>query len=111
MCVPVRIRTARPCASGPSEAQGDMLQKVTPGPHVMDRPRLLKWWQRRGARVGAGVLVLLLVVFALFTVSGGGRHLRLERTKLGIATVTRGTFNDFIPLRGRVVPRETIYLD
>jgi HlyD family secretion protein len=88
-----------------------MLQKVTPDPHAMDRPRLLKWWQRRGARVGAGAVVLLLAVFALFTVFGGGRHLRLERSKLGIATVTQGTFNDFIPLRGRVVPRETIYLD
>jgi HlyD family secretion protein len=35
----------------------------------------------------------------------------MERDSLTIATVIRGTYHDFIPLRARVVPRETIYLD
>lgn len=88
-----------------------MLQTVTPDRHSMDRPRMLPWWQGRGTRFAAGAAALLLVFVVLFTVFSGGRHLRLERSRLGIATVTQGTFNDFIPLRGRVVPRETIYLD
>ena len=41
----------------------------------------------------------------------GERHLRIERDKLTISAVTRGTFHDFIPLRARIVPRDTIYLD
>ena len=31
--------------------------------------------------------------------------------RLAIATVQSGTFDDFLPLRGRVTPLVTVYLD
>lgn len=54
----------------------------------------------------------LLAAYALLaSVFDGERRLRVERDKLTIDTVTRGSFLDFIPLHARLVPRETIYLD
>jgi HlyD family secretion protein len=76
-----------------------------------DRPLVLPWWRRRLCKV-AGAIAVLIGVYALVASLGGSdRNLRAERGKLTIETVIRGTFNDFIPLAARVVPRETIYLD
>jgi HlyD family secretion protein len=77
----------------------------------MDTPVVLPWWRRRINRfVGATVLGVVLVGLLVWQFDGA-RQLRIPRDQLTIATVTRGTFHDFIPLRARVVPRATIYLD
>jgi len=78
---------------------------------VMDRAISLPWWRRRRVQLLGGAIALLAAGLLLASQLDGERHLRMERDRLGIATVTRGTFTDFIPLRARVVPRETIYLD
>jgi len=36
---------------------------------------------------------------------------RVDRSRLTISTVTSGEFEDFIPIRGRVTPLKTVYLD
>src|SRR5262252_9185540 len=78
--------------------------------HATDRPIDLPWWRRH--RVHAIVALLVIAAAALLVASlDSARRLRMERSQLGIALVTRGTFSDFVPLRARVVPRETIYLD
>jgi HlyD family secretion protein len=79
--------------------------------HVMDRAITLPWWRQRRLQLVAGALALVGAVLLVAALLDGERHLRMDRDQLGIATVTRGTFNDFVPLRARVVPRETIYLD
>ncbi len=77
----------------------------------MDRPLVLPWWRRRLSKA-AGVLFLLLAAGALLAAMfSGERSLRIPADQLVISTVARGTFHDFIPLRARVVPRETVYLD
>jgi HlyD family secretion protein len=76
-----------------------------------DQPLVLPWWRRRPAQVAGAVLPAIALYAALASLLGGGRQLRMERDSLTIATVIRGTYHDFIPLRARVVPRETIYLD
>ena len=77
----------------------------------MDTPVVLPWWRRRTNRfVGATILGILGVALLVWQFDGG-RHFRIARDQLTIATVTRGTFHDFIPLRARVMPRATIYLD
>lgn len=59
---------------------------------------------------GAGVLVLL---FAWWLISAllGGRSLSINSERIAVSDVSVGTFEDFVPLRGRLVPRSTVYLD
>lgn len=77
----------------------------------MDTPVVLPWWRRRSCKI-VGAALLTIVAFALLVWQfDGARHLRIGRDELTISTVRRGTFHDFIPLRARVVPRATIYLD
>jgi len=56
----------------------------------------------------AGVLLLVLL-FWLFAPSAGS--MTINRDHLSISTVQSGTFEDFLPVRGRVTPLVTVYLD
>jgi HlyD family secretion protein len=80
--------------------------------HPTDRIRHLAWWQRQRARRAgfAGALVLLAI--------GGGLLLRqpsasvrVSTKSLSLARVEAGTFQDYVPLRPRVTPLNTVYLD
>jgi HlyD family secretion protein len=66
-----------------------------------------------GVRVGIGAgLGIGLVLLAVAIFSGNSeRSVRMARDTLTIAPVTEGVFRDFIPLRGKVVPRDTVYID
>jgi len=57
--------------------------------------------------------ILLLAAFAWWFVDAllGGRSLSVNAQRITVSDVTVGTFEDFIPLRGRLVPRSTVYLD
>jgi HlyD family secretion protein len=65
---------------------------------------------RKLAYGGAGLLALLFVWW-LVTALLGGRSLSINSERISVSDVTVGTFEDFIPLRGRLVPRSTVYLD
>jgi HlyD family secretion protein len=75
-----------------------------------------RWaWSRwpLAARVGAvtvGLIVVALAAVRLFAGSGAST-LRMPKEQLTIVSVEQGTFHDLIPLRARVEPRETVYLD
>jgi len=77
----------------------------------MDRPLVLPWWRRRMSKFAGATFLLFAGGVLLASMFTGERSLRIPADKLVISTVARGTFNDFIPLRARVVPRETVYLD
>ncbi len=66
-----------------------------------------------GTLIGYGIGALLLVVFAWWFISTlmNGRSLSVNSERITVSAVTIGTFEDFIPLRGRLVPRSTVYLD
>jgi HlyD family secretion protein len=67
----------------------------------------------RGKKLGLGAAVAgaLLVAWLLFDVLSQGRSLSVNSQRIIVSTVTEGTFEDYIPLRGRLVPRSTVYLD
>jgi HlyD family secretion protein len=79
----------------------------------MDRPIQLPWWRRKFwlqwgiAAIGA---VLLITMAALF-LGTPERSIRVAAASVTVARVSLGTFHDFIPLRGKVVPMNTVYLD
>jgi len=57
-------------------------------------------------------VVLLLIVAAYFIANkSSGNSLVVEQNRIAISTVTSGVFEDFIPLRGRVTPAKTVFLD
>lgn len=58
---------------------------------------------------GAGAVLLLILLFWLFAPRGNSQSVAPAR--LSIATVKHGIFEDFLPLRSRVTPLVTIYLD
>jgi len=68
-------------------------------------PLLKKW----------GPLVLVVLVAGYFAyeifIGSAGRSLEVRESRIQISEVTSGTFEDFIPVRGRVTPAQTVYLD
>ena len=73
---------------------------------VIERSGLPGW--TKWAAGGAALLVTLLV-FWLYAPRGDTQTVNAAR--LTISPVTNGTFEDFIPLRARVTPLLTVYLD
>lgn len=55
----------------------------------------------------------MLAVWALYYLlfAGTGHTLRIERARLGFAVVSRGPFQEYIPIDGTVQPLHTILLD
>lgn len=57
----------------------------------------------------AGVLALIAAYMAF--APEGGRTLKVDNDRIVVSRVTTGQFDDFIPVRGRVTPLKTIFLD
>ena len=76
----------------------------------MDRVVVRKKIDKRVLIGGAGGAALLLIIlFWLFAPRAGSQTVSADR--LGIAAVENGIFEDFLPLRARVTPLLTVYLD
>jgi HlyD family secretion protein len=77
----------------------------------MDRRVARKVPTSRKLLYGAGALAVVLFSGWLITTLLAGRSLSVDSGRVAVSTVTVGTFEDFIPTRGRLVPRSTVYLD
>ena len=64
-------------------------------------------------KLGYGAAALALLAFGWWFMDTlmGGRSLTVNSQRIAVSPATVGTFEDFIPLRGRLVPRSTVYLD
>ncbi len=58
---------------------------------------------------GAAAVLLLALLFYLWAPRADSQS--LERERLTISQVTQGTFEDFLPVRARVTPSVTVFLD
>ncbi|HEX9966188.1 MAG TPA: efflux RND transporter periplasmic adaptor subunit [Allosphingosinicella sp.] len=65
--------------------------------------------QRTKIALGAAALLLLALLFWWFAPSAGSQTVAADR--LTVSAVSKGTFDDFLPLRARVEPLVTVYLD
>src|SRR5688572_9630912 len=83
----------------------------------MDRPAPRNRWSPAhwplSAKIAGAILVpLVAILTAVVLLAGpGGSTLRIPKAQVTLATVEQGIFHDLIPLRGRVEPRETMYID
>jgi len=88
--------------------RGERAEPVTGG--AMDRVVERRRLDRRVVIGGAAAAILLLVlIFWLFAPRADS--MSVARDRLTIAPVERGVFEDFLPLRARVTPLVTVYLD
>jgi HlyD family secretion protein len=57
--------------------------------------------------------LVLVTVYAAYLIlaKSAGKVLSVDNTRIVIANVTSGVFEDFIPIRGRVTPAKTVFLD
>ena len=77
----------------------------------MDRPveRRRFWHPRLYLAVVAVAMIAVLAGFYLQ--ESGTRTLAIENTRIVVSPVAAGVFEDYIPIRGRVTPLKTVYLD
>ena len=73
---------------------------------IVERKRIDKRVMIGGAATAALLLILLFWLFAPRSDS-----LSVAQDRLAISAVESGTFEDFLPVRGRVTPLVTVYLD
>ncbi len=69
-----------------------------------------KWTNKKLAYYGAGGAFVLLLLY-IFVIADQRSKLKVEKDKITIATVSKGPFQEFIPITGTVLPIETFYLD
>jgi HlyD family secretion protein len=95
----------------PKERHVDEGASGTDGaPPGMDTPLPQRKWRKRAWTIGLSLLGILAIVLGARTLRTG-RTVRMAANAVTIGTVERAVFRDFVPLRGRVVPRDIVYLD
>jgi HlyD family secretion protein len=62
-------------------------------------------------RVVLGAAALMALAIAALLLAPAHNSQAVESARLTISTVTKGQFEDFLPLRGRVTPSVTVFLD
>lgn len=77
----------------------------------MDKPLTKTNWQRLHRPLVITAVLLAVISLWSYAIPGGGKNLSLAQANLDIAKVASGEFEDFIPLRGQIMPLRTIYLD
>ncbi len=62
------------------------------------------------AAISAAVLFVFFILY-VFLLSDQSSKLNVEKERITISTVQRGSFHDYIPVTGEVLPIETFFLD
>ncbi|WP_255250175.1 efflux RND transporter periplasmic adaptor subunit [Rhizorhabdus dicambivorans] len=62
-------------------------------------------------KIGGGIALLLAAILLFWWFAPRGSSQTVEAQRLAISEVKQGTFDDFLPLRARVTPLLTVYLD
>jgi HlyD family secretion protein len=69
-----------------------------------------KWSTKRLLTIG-GIAALVLLAFGSYYLTSGKSRLNVDLDRITIATVTKGPFQETIPVNGSVMPISSIYLD
>ena len=77
----------------------------------MDRILKKKRWTAKKLLIIAGISGIIVLCAASYYMANGKSRLNVEVEKIIISTVSKNSFQEFIPLNGIVMPLTTIYLD
>src|SRR4249920_1572249 len=69
-----------------------------------------KWTTKRMLTIGGGGALVLLIAASFYFTTGKSK-LNVDTERITISEVKNGTFQEFIPVNGVVLPITTIYLD
>lgn len=77
----------------------------------MDRVVEKTPWQKYRKFVSWGGTALVALIVIWYFKPEAGRAMKVQNDRVVISTVTRGEFDDYIPVRGKVAPLKTVFLD
>lgn len=77
----------------------------------MDRVIAKKRWTTKKILTIAGIVGLVMLVAGSFYFTSGKSRLNVDTERITISEIKKGTFQEFIPVNGVVLPITTIYLD
>jgi HlyD family secretion protein len=96
----MRVISAKPAEQDGAPQSGVGMDRVVAAKGLTQRAKIA---------LGVGAALILALLFWWFAPSGDSQTVAAQR--LTISTVERGRFDDFLPLRARVEPLLTVYLD
>ncbi|HEY9197281.1 MAG TPA: HlyD family efflux transporter periplasmic adaptor subunit [Mucilaginibacter sp.] len=77
----------------------------------MDRKIEKKTWNSKRIMTIAGITGIVLLVGGSIYFTSGKSKLDVDTERITISTITKGPFQEFIPVNGTVMPLTTIFLD
>ncbi|MEO6405209.1 MAG: efflux RND transporter periplasmic adaptor subunit [Ferruginibacter sp.] len=77
----------------------------------MDRVIAKKRWTKKRILLIAGLVGLVALIYASWFFTTGKTKLNVNADRITISEIKQGTFQEFIPVNGVVLPVTTIYLD
>ena len=77
----------------------------------MDRVIEKKTWNAKRILTIAGITGIVLLIAGSIYFTSGKSKLDVDTERLTISTITKGPFQEFIPVNGTVYPLTTIFLD
>lgn len=77
----------------------------------MDRVIAKKKWTTKKLLTIFGIVALLILITASYYFTSGKSRLNVNVERITISEVRKGTFQEFIPVNGAILPITTIYLD
>ncbi len=77
----------------------------------MDRVIKKSKWNRKRILTITGIALLVILVAGSYYYTSGSSKLNVDTERITISEIKKGTFQEFIPVNGIVLPQTTIYLD
>ncbi|TDH24201.1 HlyD family efflux transporter periplasmic adaptor subunit [Segetibacter sp. 3557_3] len=77
----------------------------------MDRQIQKKKWSRKRILTIVGVVATVALITLSFLMTSGKSRLNVDTERITVSEISKGSFQEFIPVNGVVLPITTIYLD
>lgn len=77
----------------------------------MDRVIEKKKWSTKKILSIGGIAAIVLLIAASYYFTSGKSKLNVDTERITISTISKGAFQELIPVNGVVLPQTTIYLD
>lgn len=79
--------------------------------HTVDRVIEKKKWNKKKVLTIVGVAALVGLIVTSYLLTSGKSRLNVDTSRITVSEVTKGPFQEFVPVNGIVLPVTTIYLD